>query len=507
MAAYYTDNRDPLVVLRRNYAEIVRRRPTIDKAEAYYDGAHNLAFAGEKFLEAFGGLFRAFADNWCGIVTNAVEERVQVNGFRVNQQPKADTDAKRIWEDNELDLQSAMGHLDGLIAGAFYVTAWQRDDDDSKTPEITVESAKSCVVECHPKIRKRRISGLRCWLADDGYEHSELFRPDGVWLHRSKSKRTGGMAGGPASHWVVEDQLDVKADLDSAGRMDNPLGIVPIVEFLNMPRLTVSHRAGWAAHSEIASVIPLQDAVNKLVADMLVASEFAAYPQRHLTGYEPDDVLDPATGKPTGATVPPNFKSGPGKLWWLEEENAKFGQFDAADLSSSVKSIELIVQHIASISSTPPHYLRASADRLSGESIKSAESGLVAKARRKMRGLGAGWEEVMRIAGKIAGISSLAEAKSMETIWRDPETRTEAEHIDALGKKASLLNVPAPQLWEEAGYTPEQIGRFPALRAQMQLEGMAANAAETARLATAEADRLRAETLAATGGLPPTVAA
>ncbi len=493
------DTRDPIKVLRKLHAELVHRRPIIEKAEAYYDGAHNLAFAGEKFLEAFGGLFHAFADNWCGVVVNAPEERMEVQGFRVNKSTTADAGAKKLWEANELDLQSGMGHLDGLISGAFYVTCWQGDDDE--TPEITVDSSTMTVVECHPKIRKRRTAALRAYVDDDGFEHAELFFPEAVYLFRSKAKRTaGGVVDPGRSQWVIEDQLDVRKDLDTAGKMANPLGVVPVVEFLNMPRLTISRRAGWAAHSELSSVMPLQDAVNKLVADMLVASEFAAFPQRHLTGYEPDDKIG-TDGKPTGETLPPNFKSGPGKLWWLEEENAKFGQFDAADLSSSVTSIELVVQHIASISATPPHYLRASADRLSGESIKSAESGLVAKVRRKTRGWGAGWEEVMRLAGQIAGISELAGAQQMETIWRDPETRTESQHVDAVSKKKEL-DVPPPQLWEELGYTPEQIGRFPAMRAQMQLEGMAANAAERARLATSEADLLARQELAATGGLP-----
>lgn len=493
------DTRDPIKVLRKLHAELVHRRPIIEKAEAYYDGAHNLAFAGEKFLEAFGGLFHAFADNWCGVVVNAPEERMEVQGFRVNKSTTADAGAKKLWEANELDLQSGMGHLDGLISGAFYVTCWQGDDDE--TPEITVDSSTMTVVECHPKIRKRRTAALRAYVDDDGFEHAELFFPEAVYLFRSKAKRTaGGVVDPGRSQWVIEDQLDVRKALDTAGKMANPLGVVPVVEFLNMPRLTISRRAGWAAHSELSSVMPLQDAVNKLVADMLVASEFAAFPQRHLTGYEPDDKIG-TDGKPTGETLPPNFKSGPGKLWWLEEENAKFGQFDAADLSSSVTSIELVVQHIASISATPPHYLRASADRLSGESIKSAESGLVAKVRRKTRGWGAGWEEVMRLAGQIAGISELAGAQQMETIWRDPETRTESQHVDAVSKKKEL-DVPAPQLWEELGYTPEQLGRFPAMRAQMQLEGMAANAAERARLATTEADLLARQELAATGGLP-----
>lgn len=500
----FTDDRDPAKVLKKLYTEMVRRRPVIDKTVAYYDGAHNLAFASEKFLEAFGGLFRAFADNWCGVVTDAVEERLGVQGFRVSDgvtpSTEADDDAKRIWEDNDLDLQASMGHLDGLITGAFYATVWQRDDD-GKVPEITVESATTTIIECHPKIRRRRTAGLRTWLDDDGYEHAELFRPDGVWLYRSQSKRTGRFPAGERSQWVVEDLLDVKSELDASGMMANPFEAVPIVEFLNLPRLTISRKAGWGAHSEIHDVIPLQDGVNKFVADLLVGSEHAALPQRHLTGYEPQERLHPDTGKPTGEVIPPNFKPGPGNLWWLEDEKAKFGQFDAADLSSMVNVVEMVVQHIASISRTPPHYLRASADRLSGESIKSAETGLVAKVTRKQTRLGAGWEEVIRLAGHIAGHRQLAGAVSMETIWRDPETRTESEHVDAVIKKAGV-DVPAPQLWEELGYTPEQTKRFAEMRAQMQLEGMAANAAERARLATVEADRLAAGELEATGGLP-----
>ena len=500
------ETRPPEKIVAKLYAQLVARRPVIDKAQNYYDGAHNLAFAGEKFLAAFGGLFRAFSDNWCGVVANAPEERMQVNGFRVNDNPRADDGAKALWEASEMDLQSSMGHLDGFIAGAFFATVWPSEDGEN-VPEITVESAKATIVECHPKIRKRRTAALRTWLADDGYEHAELFLPEEVYLWRSKSKVTA-YASPENARWVIEDQLDVSDSLDVNGAMVNPYGVVPVVEFLNRPRLTRSPRAGFGGHSELASIVPLQDAVNKLVADLMVASEHTAYPQRWLTGYEGQDLLDPATGKPTGATLPPSFKPGPGNLWWLEDTEAKFGTFEATNLDGYVKAVELVVQHIASISATPPHYLRASADRLSGESIKSAESGLVAKVTRISRGWGSGWEEVMRLAGRVAGNAELANAKSMETIWRDPETRTEAEHIDALGKKAQMLGVPAPQLWEEAGYTPEQIARFPAMRAQMQLEGMAANAAERARTATEEAAGLRAQLVEETGGgVPPNVAA
>lgn len=46
-----------------------------------------------------------------------------------------------------------------------------------------------------------------------------------------------------------------------------------------------------------------------------------------------------------------------------------------------------------------------------------------------------------------------------ETIWTDPESRSEAEHTDSLLKKMSM-GVPLHQLWEDAGYSQQQIARF-----------------------------------------------
>lgn len=444
---------------------MVARRPTLAKAERYYDGQHNLAFQSKKFQEAFGGLFKAFADNWCGVVVGACEERLNLTGFRVDEGPDADKDAWRIWQYNELDLQSQMAHTEALSLGVSYVTVWYSDDDTM--PEITVDSAFSTIVESHPKHRQRRLAGLRCWVDEVGYEHAELFLPDTVYAFRSTKPRdaqTGLPDAADQTYWIVDPD---NPDVDEAdGSMVNPLGVVPIVELINRPRLHRSQRAGWAVHSEIASIIPLQDAANKLIADMMVSSEFAAFPQRWVIGFDDD--------KGDGAQ---RFKAGPGMVWWLETgdtgSEGKFGQFQTADLHNYVAPIEMVVQHIASISATPPHYLRASADRLSGESLKTAETGLVAKCRRRMVAFSDPWEDVQRLAGKVAGIERLANATSMETIWGDPESRTEGEHIDAALKKIAL-GVPLPQIWQDIGYTPQQIERFKAMRAEDALLGLIA---------------------------------
>lgn len=443
-----TDPGSPRWWLRRLYKQIVDRRPQVEKATAYYDGEHNLTFQSRRFREAFGGLFDAFADNWCGVVVEASEERLNIGGFRVGDATDGDKAAWSIWQANELDAQSQLAHTDALVCGEAYAVVWYDDDGQ---PDITVEHPTACAVEHHPKRRRQRRAGLRLYTDDWGFEHAELFLPDGVWLYRAPSAMGTDLIL-PAEtimSWVPDVEASDRVDDD--GRMPNPLGVVSVVPLPNRPRTRQLSKRGLLVQSEIAPVIPLQDAVNKTIADMLVGSEFFAMPQRHATGFKVD--RDPVTNEPR----PPTVENG--KILVSEKEQARFGSFATGDIAAFTKAVDLLINHVASISRTPPHYLNASADRLSGESIKAAETGLVAKVRRKMRHFGEGWEEVMRLAGDIAGEGQLAQATQMETIWADPESRTEAEHVDAT-VKLKAIGVPDPILWERAGFSPQEIERI-----------------------------------------------
>lgn len=385
----------------------------------------------------------------CEVVIDAAEERLNVEGFRVGDSPDGDEDAWRIWQANDLDGQSQLAHTDALVCGVSYVIPWFSDTDGM--PEITVANAHDAIVECHPKMHRRRAAGLRVYRDEWGYDHAELFLPDAVHLYRSATTRddSHGLVDPKSVRWVAGDV------------MPNPLGVVPVIPLQNRPRIRHS-RNGIIAQSEIKSIIPLQDAVNKLIADLIVGSDKQALPARWATGLELD--TDPTTDAP----VKPQVDTA--SLLVSESPDAAFGTFQAADLRNFVVAIDMLIQHVASISRTPPHYLNASADRLSGESIKAAETGLVAKVRRKMRFFGETWEEALRLAGRIAGIDHLANASQMETIWSDPETRSDAQLMDSLLKKKEI-GVPVEQLWEDAGYSPTQIARFKAMGAEMDLFG------------------------------------
>lgn len=426
-----------LDILKKLDKALTTRAQSIQRYDDYYCGKHPLAFASEKFRKAFGGLFNEFADNWCDLVVDSVEERLNVEGFRFGDATAGDEDAWRIWQANDMDAGSQLAHTEALICGTAYGLVWPTEDET--TPQITVEHPTQAIIGYQPGNRRNRVAGLKLWLEDDGYYCATVYTADALWKFKSqaRSSDTGGVR--TATTWV-------RREVDGeAWPLPNTLGVVPLIELPNKPRML---KPGM---SEIHKVIPIQDAVNKIVADLLVTSEYQSFRQRWATGIEIP--RDPETGQEIE-----QFEATMSRLWRSEDKDAKFGEFSPLDPSGFVKAIELLVQHIASQTRTPPHYFALTGTYPSGESIKSAETGLVAKARRKMRFFGEGWEEIIRLALFAAGNAAATDV-AVETMWGDPESRTEAEHIDALVKKRAL-GIPLHQLWEDVPYTPTQIARF-----------------------------------------------
>ena len=444
--------------LRRLRARLIARRPHVMKLWRYYDGEHPLAFASQKFLETFGGLFRAYADNWCPLIVDAVGQRLHVEGFRFGTDPHADVDAWDVWQANNMDAKSELAIYEALITGESYVTAWFADGDDRSDIEITVEPALNAIVELDPKNPAERLAGLRTYLSEDGYECAELFLPDAVHMFRSTTPVGDSMAVIPTDQrWTLDETVFPQ------GVSPNPTGMVPMVPLTNRPRLLRHPWLDTTAQSEIAPVLAQQDALNVLAADLLVAAERHALPQRWVTGLEIK--RDPVTKQP----IPP-FKPND-TIWQTEDgstEGVTMGQFQAADLGNYVRAIEQAVQHLASQTQTPPHYFYLGGGQPpSGESIRSAEAGLVAKARSRMKHFGEAFEEVMRVSFALRDDARSKETRA-ETIWADPETRTYSELSDALLKQQAL-NIPDPALWEKAGYSPTEIERFKVMRAEQAL--------------------------------------
>lgn len=389
----------------------------------YYEGRHSLLYAQDKFRNAYGRLIGKFADNFCSLIVDSVAERLQIDGFRMTDDPEADLDAWDIWQRNDMDSRASTAMIESLVSARSFATVW---GDNDGQPIIELEDASEITVWYDSNVDRRYPQvALKRWMDEWGTWHARLWTPDASYRMAGNSK---------SGSWGDTEVTP------------NPLGIVPVIELANRPRLR------WDPSSELSLVAPIQDAINKVVRDALVASEFAAYPQRWVTGLEIQEDED-------GQPKKPPFDPALDRMFQAEDSSVNFGQFAAADLGNYVKLIDTLVQHLATVSRVPFHYFLINGGQApSGEAIASAEAGLVAKVKDRQMHFGEAWERVMRTAFRVLD-DPRADAASAETIWRDPEYRTEGQHVDALLKLRSL-GIPLQQLWEDAGYTPAQIERF-----------------------------------------------
>lgn len=429
-------------------------------ADDYYGGRHRSLLQTTKFREKFGNMFRDYHDNFCELVVDSVEERLNIEGFRIptadaRSAQEADSDAWDIWQRNGLDAESQIAHTESLVKGVAYALIWADEDGQ---PLITIEDGMNMIVLVSPTNRRKRVAALKRWWDADGFAYATLYLPTEIRKFRSESKYRTAPAFASVS-WEVREVVEEDGTVEE-WPLPNPLGVVPVVPLFNRPRINGSFE------SEIAAVIPIQDAINKLCIDMIVAAEFGAFRQRWASGIEvPVD-------ETTGEVIEP-FESAVSRLWVSPSTDAKFGEFEQTDLTQYVRAIEMLIQHVATITRTPPHYMLGQAGSFpSGESLKATETGLVAKARRKMRHYGEAWEEVIRLSFGVMDDARF-NVVSSETIWRDPESRTEGEHVDAIMKQQAL-GIPFEMLLEKLGYTPQEITRAKQLRAAEALEVAAA---------------------------------
>ncbi|WP_416972548.1 phage portal protein [Streptomyces sp. 4F14] len=388
----------------------------------YYEGEQQkLAFSQMRYKAAFASVFQGWRDNFCGTIIDATNERLHVDSFRIPGQDDG-KDARRFWQQSSMDAYASSVHLEALISGVSYVLVWP----EKGQPRITPVSRNHLAVSYKPGSLWELESAARYEVDPWGRQQVTL------WTER----------------YVYEVPYGVD-DWERGTLRRNPLKMVPVVPFENRPRV------GLESTSDLANCIPIQDAINKITMDALTASEMAAYPQRWVTGLE---IQEDEQGNPVAP-----FNVGLDKLLQAEDADSKFGSFEPASLANYVTLVDMLVQHLATVARLPSHYfLVNSSNTPSGEAIISAEAGLVAKVKERMRHFGEAWERVIRLCFAIKG-DRRRDAYEMETRWRDPEYRTEAQHIDAL-LKLKQLDVPLEFLWFEAGFTAAQISDFRRMR-------------------------------------------
>jgi hypothetical protein len=396
------------------------------KLNRYYEGDQPLCYMAPALQQELGDRITQLVINWPRMGVDAYENRLDVEGFRLPGEAKADDRLWAIWQANDLDEVSQQAHLESLILKRSYAIVGP-NPDEPELPIITVEHPSQVITHHDPRTRKV-IWGLKRWTDDDDQLHSTLYT-EGV-------DRFYVYEGGK---WVLEDQTD------------HNRGFCSVVPLVNRPRMLKPRGT-----SELADVIPIADAANKMATDMMISGEYHAMPRRVWFGLNEDDFVD-ENGKPLST-----WEKVAGREWATSQrkgEEADVVQFPEAALSNFHDTIKLLAQVASQMLALPPHYLQfAGTNPASADAIRSSEAQLVKRVERKQRVFGGAWEHVMRVAATMAKIDvDGADLRRMETVWRDASTPTVAQKADAAVKLYSQGISTLRQARLDVGYTDTQI--------------------------------------------------
>nr|WSZ97265.1 phage portal protein [Streptomyces sp. NBC_00857] len=393
----------------------------------YYDADTYMRSIGLNVPPGYEALRTVIA--WPAQAADTIEERLDVEGFRASASDAPSEVLWDIWQASGLDEESQLAHADALIYGRAYVVV---GSDPIGGPAITVESPLWMTHERDPLTRQVRAAAR--FVQDPRevdlpqYAHSTTAVAASLFLPGQTVQviRDGGGAGG----WSVVD------------RDDHAMPQIPVVPLVNRPR--VADRAG---RSEMLRVIPVADACCRAITNMQIATEFQAVPQRYILGATPEDFED-ADGNKI-----PAWEAYLGRVWALANDQAKAGQFPAAELRNFTEAITQYGKLAASLQGVPLSYFAAGADNpTSADAIRAEEARLVKACERRQRAFGGPWEQVLRLAVWVSeggnypqGVDKLA------TVWRDPSTPTMAAKADYVSKMV------AAQVFPPA-YGPEALG-------------------------------------------------
>lgn len=414
--------------------DINKRRKRIDTFNDYYAGKQRNEFVGDKLQDEFGDRLQSLSCNRCAPVVDTISDKLQVEAFQDRSQFDLGDEATAFWTENDMELIAGEVHTEALVTGDAFVIVWP---DANGVPVVYRQKTEEMAVLFDYETRTIVVAA-KAWRFRGGYWRVNLYYKDR--LEKYISIRPDAVLPTSDSAWKQYED-----DGDGQWPIYHDFGRVPVFHF------ATNARTGEYGKSELQDIIPLQDRLNQTIANLAIAEEYQSYPQRYATGLQVD--IDKETGLP----IDP-FKGGSGanRMYVTPSGDVKFGQFAAADLSQFETVLEGHEKRIARTARVPMHYLIQTGTPPSGEALKTAEAPFVAKVVDRQRAFGSTWAEMM----DFIMLQLTNKPSRLKTLWKSPESRSDSDFWKSAVVKREI-GVSPVQILKEAGYSDEEIQRFP----------------------------------------------
>ena len=385
----------------------------------YYDGNHRSKLTGnmKRMLRISGDAHDQFNENYCGLVVDTYADRLLV------ERMQGDSDEATMWATELMDAN----RFDGLQMDIHEATI--RDGDtfvlleyDNETDRV-VFSHEPCwdgetgMIAVYDRRLKNILIAVKVWYEGlDDARRVNFYYPDRV-------EKYIGDESGYGMQPYVDDSTDER------GIAEWLPGVVPVIHYRNRMRTMTQYGI-----SELASVVPLQDALNRGLMSMVMTAELTAFLIRVAKGFEPPAEVSPGMWITIGAEGLSN------------DQVADAFTLEPGGIVPFIDQANHLIEQIATISRTPlPTTLGG--DSASGEALKQRESGLLAKVRKAQVKVGNAHEDLIRMAVVLHNTFSgtRAPVSNWRCVWRDAQVRNEAQMIqnalavrDIVGERETL---------------------------------------------------------------------
>ena len=407
----------------------------LDRIDRYVRGDHDGPYMPRTASREYRLLATRAVTNLIPLIAGSIAQALYVDGYRHSDGSTAS--AWRWWQANGLDARQSGVHRAMLTYGLAYVTVLPGDALDDVAGRAPVIRGVS----------PRRMHARYDDPAEDEWP-VEAVRAERVTLDgapRLKVRYYDDQA-------VTEFHADTDgANLVEVETVEHGAGVCPVIAFRDLPDLE------GRSVGQVEPHIALQDRLNQTIFDLLVAQSFSSFKVRTVTGLTPK--LD-ADGKPV--PIPIDAR----RLLMAADPDTRFGQLDETDLRPLLDSADAIMRHMAVASQTPPQDLLGNLANLSAEALTAARDGHTRKKSEEQTTTGEAWEQTLRLASRIAGDETAWTDTAAQVSWRDTDGHSLSLLADALGKLASMLEVPVEGLWPRIpGTTSTDIENWQRLRA------------------------------------------
>lgn len=428
--------------LERAYAALAAKNATYTTLWSYYRNQAPLTYTNERLKEVFRNLDARFTENWCAVVVDAVADRINITGCQVEGAAQTALDA--VWDANDMSVVADDAHEAALICGEAFVVVWPNAAGQVRA---YYNDPRLCHVFYNADDPYTVDMAAKWYNTADGKRRIVLYYPDRLDYFTSTVKSESVTA---ASAFQA----------DNPPSENNPFGEVPVFHL----------RTRHDIRSELENVTPLQNGINKLLADMMVSAEFGAFNQRVFV---------------TNADTR-SLKNAPGQIITLPagtdgEEATQVHSLSATDLGTYLEAIDKLSQAIGIITRTPKHYFYAQGGDPSGEALIAMEAPLVKKCGDYIARFRTTWRNVAAFMLKLTG--QTVDPTAITPAFESPQTvqpRTQAE----MRKLSVDAGVPLVTALRREGWTDAEI-------VQMEKDRDADSSRQQATLASALVDAQR----------------